>query len=76
MRDALKREVRELRSWYDLALKKRGRTTVGVSGLNMEELVDFIGAFLDGIPKNPRLFIPVVINMFRLVQINNRRRYL
>lgn len=54
MRDALKREVRELRSWYDLAVKKRGRTTMGVSGLNMEELVDFIGAFLDGIPQNPR----------------------
>lgn len=53
LRAAFKQEVTELRSWYELALKQRGRTTVGVSGLDMETIVDFIGAFLDGIPPNP-----------------------
>ena len=30
---ALKREMVSMRPWYDLAVKKRERTTVGVSGL-------------------------------------------
>lgn len=53
-RAALKREVVELRSWYDLTVKNQGRTTVGVSGLDVEEIVDFLGAFMEGIPPNPR----------------------
>ena len=54
MRAAVKKEMAELRSWYDLALKKQQRTTVGVSGLDLEQVVEFIGAFLDGTPENPR----------------------
>ncbi|UCE51829.1 MAG: hypothetical protein JSV31_21580 [Desulfobacterales bacterium] len=53
LRAALKQEVTELRSWYELALKQRGRTTVGLSGLDMETIVDFNGAFFDGISPNP-----------------------
>jgi hypothetical protein len=59
MRAALKKEMVELRSWYDLALKKQQRTTVGVSGLEMEQIVEFIGAFLDGVPENPRQDIAI-----------------
>jgi hypothetical protein len=54
MRDALKTEMLELRTWYNLALKKQQRTTVGVSGLDMNQIVELIGAFLDGLPENPR----------------------
>lgn len=54
MRAAFKREMVELRPWYDLAVKKKERTTVGVSGLGLEQIVDFVGAFLDGLPENPR----------------------
>lgn len=54
LRAAFKREVVELRAWYDLTVKNQGRTTVGVSGLDMEEIVDFLGAFMEGIPLNPR----------------------
>ena len=54
LRAALKREVVELRSWYDLSLKNKGRTTVGISSLDMEEIVDFLGAFMEGMPPNPR----------------------
>ncbi|MBT8372566.1 MAG: hypothetical protein KJO34_16490, partial [Deltaproteobacteria bacterium] len=39
---------------YDLAVKKHRRTTAGVSGLDMDQIVDFIGGFLDGTPANPR----------------------
>jgi hypothetical protein len=60
LRTALQREIAQLRTWYDLAVTKRGRTTVGVSRLMPEEIGTFIGAFLDGqAPPNPRTDIPV-----------------
>jgi hypothetical protein len=44
-----------LRPWYDMAIEKRGRTTVGVSKVDFNEIPDFICAFLKGdIPENPR----------------------
>jgi len=54
LRATFKKETVELRSWYDLALKKNQRTTVGVSGLEFNQIVEFIGAFIDGVPANPR----------------------
>lgn len=60
LREAFKREIILLRSWYDLAVKMRGRTTVGVSGLNLDNISDFVSAFLeDGIPENPRRDLPL-----------------
>lgn len=64
LRSAFKREMTKLRSWYDLAVKKRGRTTVGVSGLDIEAIGDFVGAFLDGgIPENPRRDLPLGLTL-------------
>ena len=54
LRAAFKKETVELRSWYDLAYKKNHRTTVGVSGLELNQIVEFIGTFIDGVPANPR----------------------
>jgi hypothetical protein len=52
---SLCREITAMRTWYDLAVKKRGRTTVGVSGIPPEKLGDFIYAFVKGEePPNPR----------------------
>lgn len=64
LRAAFKQEVVDLRPWYDEALKQRGRTTFGVSGLDLETIVDFIAAFLDGPPKNPSktLSLPMALN--------------
>jgi hypothetical protein len=60
MRAALQREIGQLRTWYDLAVRTRGRTTVGVSRLTPEEMGTFIGAFLDGhTPPIPRSDIPI-----------------
>jgi hypothetical protein len=60
LREAFKREMIQLRSWYDLAAKNRGRTTVGVSGLNLDVISDFIGAFLQGkLPETPRQDLPL-----------------
>jgi hypothetical protein len=60
LRAALQREIGQLRTWYDLALSSRGRTTVGVSQLTPEAVGVFIGAFLDGqAPPNPRSDIPL-----------------
>jgi hypothetical protein len=53
--EAFKKEVVSLRPWYDLAQKKRGRTTVGVSRIDLDNVPDFICSFLNGdIPENPR----------------------
>ena len=54
LREAIVAEVAELRSWYDLGLEKRGRTSAMTSGLEIEAVVDFIAAFLDQPPVNPR----------------------
>ena len=64
LRAAFKMEAVELRSWYDLALKKNQRTTVGVSGLEINQIVEFIGAFIDSVPANPRedISLPFSLN--------------
>jgi hypothetical protein len=55
-----RREITAMRPWYDMALNKRQRTTVGVSGIDLENLGDFIYAFVKGEPpKNPRNDIPL-----------------
>lgn len=59
-----KQEMAQLRSWYDLALRERNRTTVGVSGLNLEDLVDFLSSFLEAsAPKNPREDLPLALTL-------------
>ncbi len=58
--EAFKREMTQLRSWYDLSVKKRGRTTVGISGLHLDAIGDFLGSFInEDIPENPRSDIPL-----------------
>lgn len=52
---AFKREMVSLRPWYDMSVGKQGRTTVGVSGLDLDAIGDFLCSFLKGVePKNPR----------------------
>jgi hypothetical protein len=51
---------------YDLAVQKRGRTTVGVSKIDLDGLGDFICSFLGGeIPENPRddIALPYTLNL-------------
>lgn len=45
---AFRREMTAMRTWYDTAVSKRKRTTVGISGITLEELPDFIYAFTKG----------------------------
>ena len=45
MLTALRREIAALRPWYEVSVATRGRTTVGVSGLPIEKLADFIYAY-------------------------------
>ena len=42
--EALRRELQELRTWYDLGLERRGRTTFGSSGLSVEQIADLLVA--------------------------------
>ena len=58
--NAFKTEMNQLRNWYDIAVEKRGRTTVGVSGVDVDNLADFISAFLtDKQPENPNPDYPL-----------------
>ncbi len=57
---SFKKEMVSMRPWYDMAVEKHGRTTVGVSKMNLEDIVDFIYSFLKGVvPENPRDDIPL-----------------
>jgi hypothetical protein len=40
-------EVRQLRIWYDLALERRGRTTFGVSGLDIDKVAEGLAAVVE-----------------------------
>ncbi|MDX1735656.1 MAG: hypothetical protein R3228_14880 [Halioglobus sp.] len=46
-RDRLLREFDELRPWYDLSLRRRGRTTVGLSADGMQDILAELSAWLD-----------------------------
>jgi hypothetical protein len=55
LQQTFQNEIAELRSWYDLGVAQRGRTTATVSGLSPEAMGTFIGDFLNGnTPDSPR----------------------
>ena len=61
---ALRREMTAMRPWYDMAVNKRKRTTVGVSNMEPETLGDFIYAFVKGEePENPLEDTPLVYTL-------------
>ncbi len=50
----LSREMSELAPWYDLAVRKTERSTVGSSGLGMTDAAGFVLSFLTGeVPESP-----------------------
>lgn len=50
-----KAEMLSLRPWYDMAVEKRKRTTVGLSQLDLDNICGFVCSFLSAnIPENPR----------------------
>ena len=54
-------EMEALRPDYDAAVAKRGRTTVGASRLEIEDLAPFVAEFLNGeIPQSPRKGMPAI----------------
>ncbi len=57
----VKSEMETLRPDYDAAVAARKRTTVGASGLSVEDLAPFVGGFLSGeIPPSPRKGMPAI----------------
>ena len=60
MISTFKQEVGQMRNWYDLAAQKRGRTTMGISGLTPEKIADFLAAFVQGDREtNPQAGVPL-----------------
>ena len=61
---AFLREIIAMRPWYDMAVAKRKRTTVGVSGISLDDIGDFIYSFVKGkTPKNPRNDIELITTL-------------
>lgn len=57
---AMQQEIQQLRSWYDLSLRQRGRTTVGISRLTPEAVGALLGEVLEGrVPESPRDDVPL-----------------
>ena len=50
---AMRREIAQLAPWYELALKRRGRTTVGVSGLTIDDAAAFAASYAGEAPAAP-----------------------
>ncbi len=48
--DDFSSEVRQMRTWYELACEKKKRTTTGVTGFSPEETSEFLSAFVKGDP--------------------------
>ncbi len=51
--DRLRDEIARLAPWYDLAQKRRGRTTVGLFGAGVDAAALHIASYLDGAPRRP-----------------------
>jgi len=45
---AFQQEVEGLQNWFDIGLKKRGRTTTGTSRLSLSEIVELFSIFVKG----------------------------
>jgi len=63
---AFKKEMISMRPWYDLSVQKRGRTTYGVSRVELDYLDDFLCSLLKGkVPDNPRgdIDLPYTLNL-------------
>ena len=60
--EAMRREIAQLAPWYDLAVRRRGRTTVGISGLRVEEAASHAASYLDGAPR------PAAAKVFLAIQ--------
>lgn len=46
-------EIAQLAPWYELARRRRGRTTVGISGKTVEEAARHVASYIDGAPEAP-----------------------
>jgi hypothetical protein len=69
------REVAQLAPWYAYAHEARGRSTFGVSGLEIEPVARFLNAFFDGMPANPVAGVTLG-EAFRLASEDLRAWYL
>jgi hypothetical protein len=50
---ALQDEIARLAPWYDLARRRRGRTTVGVFGPTVDASARHVASYLDDVPQPP-----------------------
>ena len=72
--ESLRREIQQYRAWYDLGTERRGRTSFGVSGLDLDALGEFlVGYAQGGEPASPNQEVCVAL-MMRLT-VNDLRTF-
>jgi hypothetical protein len=49
--ERLAAEVAQLQAWHELAVRRRGRTTLGVTGLKPGEIAEFLATWLTNAPR-------------------------
>ncbi|NKB71310.1 MAG: hypothetical protein GKR89_29910 [Candidatus Latescibacteria bacterium] len=61
---ALTREIEQLSPWYEISLNRRGRSSVGASGLDIEQSAAFVAGFLaDTWPQRYRDDMSLCLNL-------------
>jgi hypothetical protein len=53
--EAMRREIAQLAPWYGLAVRRRGRTTVGVSGMRVEDAASHAACYVNGAARPPAI---------------------
>lgn len=76
MVNSFKEEMAQMRNWYDCAVQKRGRTTVGTSGLEPEEVAEFLAGFVLGDRESNPVANVSLANALRLVAEDLKAYYL
>lgn len=76
MLEALRNEAADMHNWYDLAIQCGGRTTAGISGLSLPEIVVFFASFIGGDRDiSPLNHVPVAI-LLRMASEDLKAMYL
>lgn len=61
---AFGQEAEGLQNWFDIGLKKRGRTTTGTSKLSLNEIVELFSSFVrEGAPKSSNHETPIELTL-------------
>lgn len=69
-------EATQMRTWYDISLNTRNRTTMGISGMSPQDTADFINRFIDARSRTELMDDPNLSDRLRLACEDIKAYYL